>query len=161
MDDKRSHKRSEIRLRCPCRTLDGVPLEIELIDLSERGCRARCVGFPLEIGQALRIFPEGCNAFTATVRRHSDGISAIEFDRELPHAVYERMRAYAPLPEEIDDETRHALTEEDQPEASSQTPAETQVSPPTEPSAGRTSPQPYGSLLTTGKKPTGKRIAIF
>ncbi len=65
MDYKRATRRSEISLRCPCRTHDGLPLEIELLDLSQRGCRARGIADVLHVGQALRLFPEGCEAVAA------------------------------------------------------------------------------------------------
>ena len=95
MDNDRFRRRSEIRLRCPCRTLDGIPIEIELLDLSESGCLARSIGFPLQFGQALRLFPEGCDEFTGIVRRSNGDVCGIEFDRELPIQVFERMRCYA------------------------------------------------------------------
>jgi hypothetical protein len=112
MDNIRSMRRSEIMMRCPCRTIDGVPLELELLDLSERGCRARVIGFPLQFGQALRLFPEGCEAFTAIVRRAESDTVGIEFDRELPHPVFERMRCYAPTPEDCPDQVANEPIDE-------------------------------------------------
>jgi hypothetical protein len=160
MDYKRNFRRSEIRMRCPCRLLDGVPLEIELLDLSERGCRARSVGFTLHVGQALRIFPEGCDAFTATVRRSDDDVSGIEFDAELPHTVFERMRSYVPLPEDADEQEPgplpEALPEVSQPQS---WPEAGQVAHEPAP-VSRGTPQSYGSLLDTGKGKPRKKMAI-
>ncbi|MCB2047376.1 MAG: PilZ domain-containing protein [Novosphingobium sp.] len=155
MEFKRNSKRSEIRLRCPCRLLDGVPLEIELLDLSVSGCRARSVGFPLYVGQALRLFPEGGDAFTATVRRSEGDVSGIEFDADLPHTVFERMRSYTPDPEEQreQDPASEATSEPGQPE-----PATPALDP--EP-VSRVTAQSYGSLLDTAKaKPRKKMTAI-
>lgn len=146
MDNNRATRRSEIRLRCPCRTLDGVPLELELLDLSPRGCRARPIGFPLQFGQALRLFPEGCDGFTATVRRADETTVGIEFDRELPHPVFERMRCYAPDPADTP-----AATHPDDAPAESAEPL---------PPAPSQSPQPYGSLLANGRDRPRKRMAI-
>jgi hypothetical protein len=148
MDNKRWQRRSEIRLRCPCRTLDGIPLEIELLDLSERGCLARSIGFPLHFGQALRLFPEGCDAFTAIVRRSQDEICGIEFDKELPTPVFERMRCYAPEPEET---AREAEIVVDEP-ATPSTAAAPSV---------RATPAGYGSLLNTVRKAPATKRAIF
>jgi hypothetical protein len=148
MDIKRNLRRSEISLRCPCRTIDGVPLELELLDLSERGCLARPIGFPLQFGQALRLFPEGCDAFTATVRRTDEAHVGIEFDRELPHPVFERMRSYVPAPDEF---------------SGNDLPSDHAVPPAAQPAdiAGTDNPQPYGSLLGTGRdKPRVKKMAI-
>lgn len=147
MDNKRVMRRSEISLRCPCRTLDGVPLELELLDLSIRGCRAHPIGFPLQFGQSLRLFPEGCDAFTATVRRATEAFVGIEFDRDLPHPVFERMRCYAPDPEDARNEEAVADPAPDAVQAP--------VAEIGEP------PQPYGSLLDTGRdKPRVKKMAI-
>jgi hypothetical protein len=153
MDNKRSQRRSEIRLRCPCRTLDGVPIEIELLDLSERGCLARAIGFELQFGQALRLFPEGCEAFTATVRRSIDDLCGIEFDRELPTPVFERMRCYAPPPE---DQDRAASPEQADGAAREDTVGQAEPAP-----SVRNTPQPYGSLLTVARKAPAKKVAIF
>jgi hypothetical protein len=144
MDNNRASRRSEIRLKCPCRTLDGVPLELELLDLSARGCRAHPIGFALQYGQALRLFPEGCDAFTATVRRADETTVGIEFDRELPHPVFERMRCYAPDPENIPADARPCDTTHERAE----------LSPPTPRS------EPYGSLLANGRDKPRKRMAI-
>lgn len=153
MEYKRNFKRSEIRMRCPCRTLDGVPLELELLDLSERGCRARSLGFALHVGQALRLFPEGCDAFTATIRRTHDDICGIEFDAELPNTVFERMRSYAPPPEDNDPDAQDLV--EEVTDSAEDGPAEAAPQPRTP------SPQPYGSLLDTGKGKPRKKMAIF
>ncbi len=153
MDDDRYRRRSEIRLRCPCRTLDGIPIEIELLDLSERACLARSVGFPLHFGQALRLFPEGCDEFTATVRRSKDEICGIEFDKELPLPVFERMRCYVPPPEESADAASRA-----QETAIAAKEAALKMLDP-EPVKVVES-QPYGSLLSTGRKPSAKKMAI-
>jgi hypothetical protein len=153
MDIGRLRRRSEIRMRCPCRTLDGVPIEIELLNLSERGCLARSVGFPLQFGQALRLFPEGCDEFTATVRRSENGICGIEFDRELPIQVFERMRCYVPPPEEEVEET---LAVHDAEPATAVTSEEAIEIAPANPAM----PQAYGSLLATGRKHPTKKMAI-
>ncbi len=137
-------------MRCPCRTLDGIPIEIELLDLSERGCLARSIGFPLQFGQALRLFPEGCDEFTGTVRRSKDEICGIEFDRELPMQVFERMLCYAPQP---DEEAQEALFPFEAVPA-----IEVDVQPPLTPAPVKASA--YGSLLT-GRKSTAKKTAIF
>ena len=150
MDNDRFRRRSEIRLRCPCRTLDGIPIEIELLDLSERGCLARSVGFPLQFGQALRLFPEGCDEFIGIVRRCKDEICGIEFDRELPIQVFERMRCYAIEP---DDAAHEALQAEPTIEALSD---QALVLAP----AKASPPQAYGSLLT-GRKVSAKKTAIL
>ncbi|MBV1917695.1 MAG: hypothetical protein KUG65_06495 [Sphingomonadaceae bacterium] len=47
---------------------------------------------PLYIGQSMTIFPEGLNEFTGTVRRADETFAGVEFDRELPHPVFERLR---------------------------------------------------------------------
>lgn len=153
MDNKRFQRRSEIRLRCPCRTLDGIPIEIELLDLSERGCLARSVGFPLQFGQALRLFPEGCDEFTATVRRAKDELCGIEFDRALPLAVFERMRCYAPAPGEAEEDEAARETIATDGAAAQVDMAPAAVAPSTPPT--------YGSLLTSGRKVTAKKMAIF
>jgi hypothetical protein len=153
MDNKRSQRRSEIRLRCPCRTLDGVPIEIELLDLSERGCLARAIGFELQFGQALRLFPEGCEAFTATVRRTIDDLCGIEFDRELPTPVFERMRCYAPQPEEQD---RSASAGQ-----AGDPVLEDPVGQAEPAYSVRKTPQPYGSLLTVARKTPAKKAAVL
>lgn len=152
MDNKRFQRRSEIRLRCPSRTLDGIPIEIELLDLSERGCHARSIGFPLQFGQSLRLFPEGCEEFTATVRHCEDGICGIEFDRELPIQVFERMRCYVPPLEETqqtDIESEPALDQAALQDGS-------QLPGPEQNGVRQT----YGSLLTKGTKPSSKKMAI-
>lgn len=152
MDNKRIQRRSTIMMRCPGRTLDGVPIEIELLDLSERGCLARSVGFPLQFGQALRLFPEGCDEFTATVRRSENDICGIEFDRELPLPVFERMRCYAPLPQEAAGEAARVVA----------TGAASEVAalPAERPDVTRGVPQAYGSLLAKGRKAPAKKMAI-
>jgi hypothetical protein len=146
MDNKRVMRRSEIRLRCPCRTIDGVPLELELLDLSERGCRAKAIGFPLQFGQALRLFPEGCDAFTATVRRAAADTVGIEFDRELPHPVFERMRFYSPEPEDCADQSGENVADE-------AAPIDTIAASPI-------SPLPCGSLLDTERVRPHKKMAL-
>jgi len=146
MDNKRVMRRSEIRMRCPCRTIDGVPLELELLDLSERGCRGRAIGFPLQFGQALRLFPEGCDAFTATVRRADGDTVGIEFDRELPHPVFERMRCYTPDLEEREEQQSSNLADE----------TNSAVSLIESPIA----PQPFGSLLDADRVKPRKKMAI-
>lgn len=151
MDNKRVMRRSEIRMRCPCRTIDGVPLELELLDLSERGCRGRAIGFPLQFGQALRLFPEGCDAFTATVRRTDGDSVGIEFDRELPHPVFERMRCYTPDPEDHSDQPDSRVAEET---GSIDPIAENVV-------ANPAAPQAFGSLLDTDRVKPRKRMALF
>lgn len=156
MEHRRSHKRSEIRMWCPCRTLDGVPLEIELFDLSESGCRARSIGFALHVGQALRLFPEGCDAFTATVRRCMDDLVGIEFDRELPHTVFERMRTYAPPPEEQGDAPPDEMSANPERQGEPHTAASEQELAP----VSRVTAQSYGSLLDAGKDKPRKKMAI-
>lgn len=151
MDNKRVMRRSEIRMRCPCRTIDGVPLELELLDLSERGCRGRAIGFPLQFGQAMRLFPEGCDAFTATVRRVDGDSVGIEFDRELPHPVFERMRCYTPDPDDYADQPDSTVTDEP---GSIEPVAQSIV-------AGPASPQPFGSLLDTDRVKPRKKMALF
>lgn len=153
MDNKRLQRRSEIRLRCPCRTLDGVPIEIELLDLSERGCLARSIGFELQFGQALRLFPEGCDAFTATVRRTIDDLCGIEFDRALPIPVFERMRCYAPPPEDENGEA--SVLSADGPPLDSRLEQAEAALPVSK------APQPYGSLLTVARKASAKKVAIL
>lgn len=156
MDNKRLQRRSAIRMRCPGRTLDGVPIELELLDLSERGCLARSVGFPLLFGQALRLFPEGCDEFTATVRRSTDDICGIEFDRDLPLPVFERMRCYVPLPDETDENPAGAPATGSPPAVIAE-PDRAQMPEPVK-APGST---PYGSLLTAGRKAHAKKMAIF
>lgn len=156
MDNKRLQRRSAIRMRCPGRTLDGVPIEIELLDLSERGCLARSVGFPLLFGQALRLFPEGCDEFTATVRRSTDDICGIEFDRELPLPVFERMRCYVPLPDETEEDPTSAPISGVQSGGN----AEPDGAQMRDPAKMPGSPG-YGSLLTAGRKAHAKKMAIF
>ena len=153
MDNDRFRRRSEIRLRCPCRTLDGIPIEIELLDLSERGCLARSIGFPLQFGQSLRLFPEGCDEFTATVRRNKDEICGIEFDRELPLPVFERMRCYVPPPEEAAGEASQTQETEAATKEAAQQMLESAA-------VKAAEPQAYGSLLSTGRKPSAKKMAI-
>ena len=155
MDITRSFRRSEIKLRCPCRTLDGVPLELELLDLSERGCRAHPIGIVLHFGQALRLFPEGCDAFTATVRRSDGEVIGIEFDRELPNPIFERMRCYAPEPEEMPEKAYRV----DAPEATEVTETKPEADPDA-PDASK--PQAYGSLLANGpdKRRMTKKMAL-
>ena len=150
MDYKRATRRSEIRLRCPCRTHDGLPLEIELLDLSQRGCRARGIADVLHVGQALRLFPEGCEAVAATVRRKNGDEVGIEFDRELPPPVFERMRCYSPVEEaEQPDYADHSGA---MPGAIEQAPV----------AAPQVTHQAYASLLGTVKdKPRARKIAIF
>jgi hypothetical protein len=152
MDLNRAMRRSEIRLLCPCRTLDGVPLELELLDLSERGCRGRSVGIVLHFGQALRLFPEGCDAFTATVRRSDGEMVGIEFDGPLPTPVFERMRCYAPDPEDrIEPDVGTTPPE----------PTTSPVSASQAEEADAARPQPYGSLLTHGPaKRQSKKLAL-
>jgi hypothetical protein len=152
MNQHRSFRRSEIRLLCPCRMLDGAPLELELLDVSPRGCLARSRGFPLYVGQSLRMFPEGCEEFTATVRRSEADIVGIEFDGELPSLVLERVRCYTPLPSQSDFEAHT--------DGAAPPPAELPVAEPvSEPTKAAA---PYGSLLTAGKdKPRRKKMALF
>lgn len=96
MDGMRSSRRNAVSLTCPCRLSDGITLDLELLDVSPRGCRVRIAALPLHFGQSLTMFPEGIDEFTGTVRQAGNEFAGIEFDRELPHPVFERMRSHIP-----------------------------------------------------------------
>jgi len=99
----------------------------------------------------MRLFPEGCDAFTATVRRVDGDSVGIEFDRELPHPVFERMRCYTPDPDDYADQPDSTVTDEP---GSIEPVAQSIV-------AGPASPQPFGSLLDTDRVKPRKKMALF
>ncbi len=95
--ESRNSARKTISFRCPCRIADGAVLDLELQDLSVRGFKARMDVAALFVGQAVTIYPEGLEDFHGTVRRAEGEFAGIEFDRELPAPVYERLLCnYAP-----------------------------------------------------------------
>lgn len=48
---------------------------------------------PLYIGQSLTMYPEGLQEIGGTIRSVNEAFVGIEFDLELPHPVFERLRA--------------------------------------------------------------------
>lgn len=92
MDEIRATARSPVGLSCACRLSDGMTLELELSDVSQRGCRALSPMVPLYVGQQVMLFPEGIDEVAGTVRHQEGDDFGIEFDREMPHTVFERLR---------------------------------------------------------------------
>lgn len=99
MSDSRSSVRKTVDFKCPCRIDGAAIVDLRVQDLSARGFKAKLDGFPLYVGQSIAIFPEGHEDYRGTVRRSDGEYAGVEFDRELPHAVFERLLyRHAPCP---------------------------------------------------------------
>ena len=99
MSDSRNTVRKTIDFKCPCRIGGAAVIDLHLQDLSARGFKAKLDGFPLHVGESIAIYPEGHEDYRGTVRRSDGEYAGVEFDRELPHAVFERLLyRHAPNP---------------------------------------------------------------
>lgn len=91
INDIRAQRRKSIDFSCACRVADGPVVDLDLVDLSIRGFRAKMNVVPLALGQSVAIYPEGDEDFRGTVRGTDGEYAGVEFDRELPPPVYERL----------------------------------------------------------------------
>ncbi len=73
----------------------NVRLEVEVSDISERGCRITGRHMYLQVGRDAVLLPEGFEGFKGTIRWVDEGQAGIEFKRPLHAAVVDHLcRSY-------------------------------------------------------------------
>jgi hypothetical protein len=94
------HRRSArlaVTIRAECRTQTGMFGRVEIMDLTQDGCRIFARGLPLRAGQRVRVKPENFQPLPGIVRWAEADFAGIEFDSSLYGPVTEHLqRTFAP-----------------------------------------------------------------
>jgi hypothetical protein len=90
-----NHRRSNrlpVGMRAECRTQTGLFGRVDIVDLTQEGCRIFAKGLPLRTGQKVRVRPENFQPLPGTVRWVENDFAGIEFDNSLYGPVVEHLQ---------------------------------------------------------------------
>lgn len=95
--NSRRSSRLPVVMRAECRTQTGLFGRVDILDLTQEGCRIFAKGLPLRCDQRVRIKPENFQPLPGIVRWVEMDFAGIEFDCTLYGPVVEHLqRTFAP-----------------------------------------------------------------
>ena len=87
---KRREERRELYMVANCKTLIYHKV-IEVLDITEFGCKVEMSGFHLQKTNRVAVKPENFESFYATVKWVNNRYAGLEFDRPLHPAVVDHL----------------------------------------------------------------------
>lgn len=95
--NNRCSNRLAVIMKAECRTQTGLFGKVDIVDLTQEGCRIFARGLALRSGQRVRIKPDNFQPLPGIVRWVERDFAGIEFDNRLYGPVAEHLqRSFAP-----------------------------------------------------------------